>query len=368
MKEIGQNSKLNNRLQWFYVLLYVAVGVYVVLRAYYMSFTHDEALTFTIVQNHESYWGTTPNHHLLNTFLMRISYGWFGMKEWVLRLPNVLAYLVFGLYVLKSIRLLSGNILPLAAGIIIFCNPYFLNFFSLARGYGLSTAFVAAAMYYLLTYYVGEDNKIKRDNRLILAVIFAGLAALANLTAINFLITVLLFDWISLWLFSPQNKYKKALYFISVTSIAGGFIYFLIMRLFYLQAQAQLDFGNNTFYDFLVSIINSAISFHWFSPLYFYGILLIVLGSIVLGGMLVSMKKQYRQSNLFVITFFNLSVLTGYFLEHQLFGANYPSGRANGYVFYLLTMASIVIFKCVFEQKSKNYIFGTADHTFGAKF
>src|SRR5262245_52538883 len=91
------------------ILLVLCSGVlfaYSSLRAYRLSFTHDECLSYRIVLG-ESLWKGTANHHPLNTKLMSWTSRWLGPREWQLRLPNVIShilYLVFGLLLLGQLK------------------------------------------------------------------------------------------------------------------------------------------------------------------------------------------------------------------------------------------------------------------------
>ena len=97
-----------NRLLILPVLLVLcscALLAYSSLRAYRLSFTHDESLSYRIVLG-ELFWKDTANHHPLNTKLMGWTSRWLGSREWQLRLPNVIAhilYLVFGLLLLRQL-------------------------------------------------------------------------------------------------------------------------------------------------------------------------------------------------------------------------------------------------------------------------
>src|SRR5437773_10027081 len=86
---------------------------YVVVRAARLSFTHDESLTFIYsVQPAVPLWvvltndraRVPPNNHLLNSLLMRLSSSVFGATEFSLRLPNVIAYVLFVLCSFLLIR------------------------------------------------------------------------------------------------------------------------------------------------------------------------------------------------------------------------------------------------------------------------
>src|SRR5437667_10805325 len=121
---------------------------YACARAYTVSFKHDESISYAIVAEHSTA-KSTANHHSLNTRLMTWSYRSFGSREWALRLPNIVAfflYLGFGLWLLRELAwpwMVFGFVL-------LFLNPFLLEFFSLARGYGLALSLSVVAVSILL--------------------------------------------------------------------------------------------------------------------------------------------------------------------------------------------------------------------------
>lgn len=120
-----------------------------------MSMTHDESSTYCHLIGKNIFphlfdpnaWGNA-NNHWLNTLSIQVFTNMFGPHEWAIRLFNVLA---FGAYAFFTIRLLlemENKYLQMAAFLFMAANPYLLDFFSTARGYGLSLAFTNAALYF----------------------------------------------------------------------------------------------------------------------------------------------------------------------------------------------------------------------------
>ncbi len=101
---------------------------YSILRAYNLSFTHDEALTYTIVK-HNTDWKFTANNHLINTYLMKVSY-LFGENEIILRTPNVLSHLIYILVSFLLVTKLKGYFFQISAFLILNLSLPLLEFFS----------------------------------------------------------------------------------------------------------------------------------------------------------------------------------------------------------------------------------------------
>jgi hypothetical protein len=114
---------------------------FVVIKAASADMTWDEAWTYL-------FYGRTPlgftrldyaNDHMLNSFLIWLATRLFGNSELVIRLPNILAA---ALYLYTTAKLVGVVRLKLLAFSICALQPYLMDYFALARGYGLAAALV----------------------------------------------------------------------------------------------------------------------------------------------------------------------------------------------------------------------------------
>jgi hypothetical protein len=123
---------------------------YVIVRAYLLSITIDEAYSYLFfVQKSVNHFNlASANNHLLNTFLVKNCVRIFGLSELTIRLPNVLAHLLFLVYSAKLFNKFSSKTLTIFAFLIININPFVLDFFSLSRGYGLSLGLMMGSIYF----------------------------------------------------------------------------------------------------------------------------------------------------------------------------------------------------------------------------
>ncbi len=121
------------------------VFAFVVIKAASADLTWDEAWTFL-------FYGRTPlgftrldyaNDHPLNSILIWCAGRLFGNSELIIRLPNVLAA---GIYLWASARLIGRVQLKLLAFAICVLQPYLMDYFALARGYGLAAALVQVGL------------------------------------------------------------------------------------------------------------------------------------------------------------------------------------------------------------------------------
>jgi hypothetical protein len=218
---------------------------YILARAILVSFTHDESLTWLdFVRTSGSY--PTANNHLLNTWLMKVTAGLFGNSEWSLRLPNVLAYLVYAWFTGKIALALGGVRWAAWIFIILNVNPFLLDFFSLARGYGLSISCLAMSAWYLVCF----AKKPERSITVLYAMLAACLGVLANLALLNYLAALaavlLLISFRHFLSHSPDRKKSTALSVMFMLVPLGALFAYVIPWAFELRDAGALYYGGQT--------------------------------------------------------------------------------------------------------------------------
>lgn len=197
---------------------------YTALRACLLSITVDEAYTYLEFVRKGLFFPAqfdrmSANNHLLNTWMEIYLVKAFGSSEFVLRIPALLGHLLFLFFsarLLKEhsplLRTLSeaegwrGTGGEVSAFLIINLNPYMLDFFSLARGYGISLGFLVASVFYLF-----EFQKKNKNFHAMFTIAFAALASLANFSMMNFCIAsfgiiILMIGYNTMKLDIPGNK------------------------------------------------------------------------------------------------------------------------------------------------------------------
>ena len=150
--ETQKRIEITDLLAWCLGGFFVVLAV---LKATSAGFTHDESHTW-LYHAQESWLhiiNFTPNHennHIFNTLLMKVADSAGLTTEWGLRLPNLLAGVVFSFFAWKLGKQFGkGWLIPVAV-LVLVANPYLLDFFALARGYGLSLACGLASIYHFL--------------------------------------------------------------------------------------------------------------------------------------------------------------------------------------------------------------------------
>src|SRR5437764_3126749 len=120
-----------------------AIWLVCLYRAITQSIVHDEALTYGFYLGapvSQLFQYFSPNHHFLNTLLMKLSVSIFGISEWSMRLPALAGA---ALYLAAVYRLCArdfrGNAASFLAAALLTLNPFILDFMVAARGYGMAT-------------------------------------------------------------------------------------------------------------------------------------------------------------------------------------------------------------------------------------
>ena len=159
---------------------------YVAIRANALSFTYDEIVSYnTMLHFSPLSIGLNANNHILNTYLMKISYACLGFSEFALRFPNVLSFPIYfyGAFSISK-HLLACFRLPTI--VLLTAMPFVIDFFSLARGYGIGLGLMLFSLACLLNF--------QTTSRILWAffgIVSAALAVMANFTFLNYFLPYL---------------------------------------------------------------------------------------------------------------------------------------------------------------------------------
>jgi len=178
-------------------LLIASVGglllAYTGYRAHALSFTHDESLSylFHVSRSYGSILldADTANNHLLNTLLMKLVGSSLGPHPLWLRLPNLAAHVVYLVFSCLWLRLFARPGVLVAGFLVLNLNPYLLDFFSLARGYGLAIGLMMASVYFTTRSLRSGDARNLRMEAA--SLVTAALAVLASYTLLNVYLALL---------------------------------------------------------------------------------------------------------------------------------------------------------------------------------
>lgn len=233
-----------------------------------ISFTYDESSTvleyakqdYADIFKHAS----RANNHVLNTAMIKFFSSIFPKSEVVFRLPSLLShvlYLVFSALLVKSIPKAS-HLFRVFGFIVLNFNPYVLDFFSVARGYGLAMGFTMGTIYFL-SRHINQNNPLS----LLATLTLSSLAVLSNFSWLNFHLAVLAVLGLT-WVIKLIVKRDNDLFTdIVITTMASAVLAILIYQpIEELINAEELFFGGTqgVWRDTIVSLITK--SYYLASP------------------------------------------------------------------------------------------------------
>jgi hypothetical protein len=137
-----------------YIVLSLLVWAYIWLRAWKVQFSVDEVATFFMYVQPGRIFSThaaiDANNHLLNSFLTWIFFNLFGSDPIILRLPNVLAALIYFYFIYRISNLFNSKSIKWIFIALSLGTHFIIEFFGYTRGYGLSMAFFSGSIYFLM--------------------------------------------------------------------------------------------------------------------------------------------------------------------------------------------------------------------------
>lgn len=344
------NTAIRSSIFWSVVALLLT---YIAYRAYVLSFTIDEAMSYNYVLG---IWedDLRANNHWLNTFLMRVFQGIFGPWEWSLRLPNVLSFLLYSTAVHSLLRRVKSDVLFYAATAILLFQPTYLEFFSLARGYGMGVAFFAFGFALLTSLTDGRELSEASRSRRYLGVIAMGtLVLFSYISALNVVLMLMglaVLHAIVRW--RPKRKTTKRLTIIWMVTFAVGSTIQAARLLLELKEDGELFIGTNTFSQWADD------TFSYYFPGELNGIELLLRTATVTVAILMVIGggvQWYRRKKIPVMLGLSILIgvgsLAGWFIQHKFMGANLPQDRTTMIYFFLFAVGIVGASKLVVEEE-----------------
>lgn len=237
---------------------------YATTRAITVSITWDESWTYTnyILKNvfyQQAYDKMGGNHHLLNVWLMWICHKLFGDGVLSLRLPSLIAHAVY-LYASGRMALKArSGLLAVAVFLLLNLHPYLLDFFSLARGYGLGCGWMMLSLLHAWRFF----GKHGSSRQMLWSAVFAALAAMSHVIMINFLLALGLSYLLILALQAARGHkvaWRPDLIALCIPSAAG--LALILPNALGLFHGGSLNFGCDTFWDCMVRTLGEKVLYH----------------------------------------------------------------------------------------------------------
>ena len=329
-------------------LVAISLFVYTLYRALYLSFVHDESLTYSILFGNKVF-EESANNHLLNTALMRYILTNTGRDdEGLLRLPNVLSFILYAFAAYKITARMPQNSLKIYGYLLLLLNPFILDFFSLARGYGLSLGLMMASIYFLL--------KIWDNPKVLLYHIFFGVSSIgvvyANFTLLIFYLAAMLW-WVGIGL--SKRGFRKllkieshrilGLIYVSIVAFHGVILYQILPFLFMLKNKGGLYAGGNK--GMIKSLVESNIVCLLYEqdlvlPAFILNSLVVVVILGFIGSIITGVLKIKKPDETLLFPFLLVICCIIPFLQRELMGILYPIERTA--VFYYPLWVLCVVF------------------------
>jgi hypothetical protein len=295
----------------------------------------------------------------MNTWLMYLSYHLFGAKEIFLRLPNVLAFILYSIFTYKLLIKINNMFLMLLGASFLLLNPYLLDYFSLARGYGLSLGFGLASLFFLLRQ---NSLNIYKDyiKAFSLSLLFSLFSSYSNFVFINLNIALIIVYLIELY-FLVENKTiqltkKKIGAILLILGLNFIFISIIIGQLLFLKNNNQLYFGDNKgFIDSTLTIlIHRSIYFSYYGEYFWIGIRQIIIAVYFIAIIYQLCCKVC--SPLTRITLLLSLMIFGSILQHYIFDTLYLVERTSLVFIPLFGFFIYYLFLDVYSKLVKNKI------------
>jgi len=345
------------------------IFIYLLIRAVRLPMTCDEVQTclafsrYSVPEIMTYSRSAIPNNHIFHTLLVKLFTNIFGMKLLVTRLPNLLGFITYYYFCCRLVLEFTSKpveglskfgywasvIIPM---LILVANPYLLDFFSLARGYGLACGLMMGSVYYALCYCEESSQRF-----LFLSLLLGALAVYANLTVLNYFVAlwVLLLMSIGYSTLALREDRKMGtsridytyremwIHFgmtVGIGLVLAAALYLPIVRM--RETNQFVFWGSKGFYqDTFVTLVNGLAYhgdyFHADPTPYICGLILVLLFVCVcFAGVLFG---QYRLGSLYLPPMFMFGLLFGSIvvniLQHWLVGTLYLQTRTALFFFPL---------------------------------
>lgn len=318
------------------LIISIFLLAYTSYRAFALSITFDEGTSYIEFARSSfadiiSQKIISPNNHLLNTLGMKLFSHFFGSSEWVLRLHSVIAHIFYLFFSYQIVKRLGTTILIVSGFVLLNFNPYLLDFFSLARGYGLAVTFMMGSIYFLFKIL---DNPLDKTSTLF-SFLLASLAVVSNYSLLLFFAALFIIYNIIILVnskkISPAMIFSKNKIPLLISIVLTMIVYLPIKKL---TATGTFYFGGTTGFwkDTAQSIIVASLYDQPYTNtasmfLNYFLIAVIIIMSLTL--VVFVMRKGLQKINSFFVISFLLLVFTSLIsiIQHLFDYGNFLTDR-----------------------------------------
>lgn len=343
----------NKQIKYFLIGLSVLIFVYILLRALYIDITIDEASTIVeyvpMSLKEIMFSVTSVNNHILNTLAIKFLLHFHNtptLFHFISRIPNILAFILYGFSIYKLLEK-QNNLIRITSSIILLVNPFILEFFAYARGYGLSFGLLA------FSFYILQEKRFAVKVRDVTSVIFFGLAVYSNLTLIYGLVPFLLYVLLKNFNFkqlsfsfksivSAKLEYLKSnILLISIISIVSVFV---LQRLYTAVQSDSLFYGlTGGYVEVIISVLKAFTYDNIFNiNVFIFGLIIFTLSFVY--WIYRSVKKKKVDSNALLYALIIIIAPIEMILAYTLLDTLYPVARTSYWLLLptILFLGSII--------------------------
>jgi hypothetical protein len=337
----------------------VAIVAYVAVRAATLAITIDEALTWT--WHATGTWqdivllrtpGEPDNNHVLFTLLAKLAVACFGLTEFALRLPTLLGLALF----LGGVNAILRRTVPGWMQVLGVCalglNPYLVDYFSIARGYGLGLGLATAGVAALLAAMADAPHRVHTGAARAAFLLFT-LAALANLTFVLVLVVAAVVLWTPFLVRGRARATWRALWPASggawVVVVGTALLQGYLLRPLVVVRRAGLFAvgGTRGFWpDTAGSLVEGTIhAGPWPDETRVLLYAWIAATLLLAPAVLWSLRRRDRRAFAAVAVVFAMTLLVaaGSVLQHALFGVAFLEGRRGLSLLVLFTLSALAL-------------------------
>lgn len=328
-------------------LLSVALILYSVLRASNVCLTVDEAFTFQAYVKGgnffpEEYNFLSANFHLLNVWLMIPSTKLFGSGELALRLPNILGHVLFLWYTAKFALQNKHVLSATAVFILLNVHPYLLDFFSLARGYGLSFGLLAGGLWYCSEYVTGA-RKIKH---LVCALAYCGLAMWASFVVLHALLGAALMLVVFTLFSRGMTVQQKAVRIVLAGTVT---LFFLVVAYPVMRQMQDADaffYGRSELWNETICGLGGLLSYTTEGEIYrrqhandvIVAVVLLLSFVVTVYAVVRNRRSIVQRNELLLLAGLFATAFLSIVLQHFVLGAPFPAARTGLFMFIIFLL------------------------------
>jgi len=355
--------------------LALAAVMYILVRAWVIPFTWDESFSWLIYVRGSEWWPDvnsemSANNHLLNTWLMKLSEMFFGTSEFVLRLPNVLASLLYFSAAFLFARLQQKAVTQAAVFMVLAAHPYLLDYFGLARGYGLAHSLMFFGFWILWKW-----TTTAKLYYAFIALCCFSLACFASLTQVHVLAGVGIAVTVRYLLMPSSRLWEGRLVRIQLLLLPAAITVALLFPYsMQLKQAGALFFGVNgswfrgTWFS-LVERMSYGLSMHEFILNVIAALLLVIaLSGIVAAFVLFfSVRRQKataEQTFVFLLGTIAIAAVFGPLLQYNLFKTKLLFERTALFYLPLLLLIFVQLIQLIPRQKYQTIIYSISAFLF----